>query len=222
MRYAGHQAKKKLVPPPPKQVAGVNYLTKHPLPDGPKSVLHVGCGDYLPEKLYPAFRGPDWTEVRLDIEPKVKPDVLGDIRTLDGVPDNSHDTVWSSHNIEHLFAHEVELALRSFLRVLKPGGYLLLTCPDLQSICALVAAGKLIEPAYQSPNGPISPLDVIYGFGKPISQGLHFMQHKTGFTRKSLAQAMASVGFADVECIQDGEFALWACGRKSAPAACAA
>ena len=43
----------------------------------------------------------------------------------------SVDAVFSSHNIEHLYPHEVPLALKEFMRVLKPDGFVLMTCPDL-------------------------------------------------------------------------------------------
>jgi len=70
----------------------------------------------------------------------------------------SMDAVHSSHNIEHLYAHEVAVALEEFIRVLTPEGFLVLTCPDLQSVCALVAQDKLTDAAYTSPAGPIAPL----------------------------------------------------------------
>ena len=42
---------------------------------------------------------------------------------------------------------------------------------------------------YQSPAGPITVLDVIYGYAAEIeSSGQDFFAHKTGFTEKSLAR----------------------------------
>ncbi|MCX5937350.1 MAG: hypothetical protein NTW02_03890 [Cyanobium sp. LacPavin_0920_WC12_MAG_62_9] len=34
-----------------------------------------------------------------------------------------------------------------FQGVMAPGGFALITCPDLQSVAALIAANKLLEPA---------------------------------------------------------------------------
>jgi hypothetical protein len=52
------------------------------------------------------------------------------------------------------------VALQEFLRVPKPEGFAVITCPDLQSVCALVAEDKLTDAAYDSPAGPIAPLDI--------------------------------------------------------------
>ena len=71
------------------------------------------------------------------------------------VADQSVDAVFSSHNIEHLYPHEIPLAVAEFLRVLKMDGFAVITCPDLQSVAVLVAQDKLTEPAYVSPAGPL-------------------------------------------------------------------
>jgi predicted SAM-dependent methyltransferase len=37
------------------------------------------------------------------------------------------DALYSSHNIEHVFAHEVVPTLKEFRRVLKPDGFVVIT-----------------------------------------------------------------------------------------------
>lgn len=107
-----------------------------------KRVLHVGCGTYSVERLHSAFRGPNWQEIRVDIDPAVKPDIQASITDLrKHVLDASVDAIWSSHNIEHLYDHEVDSALREFVRVLRPEGFALITCPDLEAIAKLIAPG---------------------------------------------------------------------------------
>src|SRR5581483_7471956 len=107
-----------------------------PTPEGARPreriVLNVGCGYPRRQGLHPAFHGPEWRELRLDIDPAVKPDIVCSITAMDPVATGSVDAVWSSHNLEHLYRHEVPRALAEFLRVLRPGGLLLLTLPDLQ------------------------------------------------------------------------------------------
>jgi hypothetical protein len=49
-------------------------------------------------------------------------------------------------------------------------GFVVITCPDLQSVCALVAQDKLTEAAYTAPAGPIAPLDILYGHRPPMAR----------------------------------------------------
>jgi predicted SAM-dependent methyltransferase len=99
----------------------------------PKTVLNVGCGYPLRQKLHPHFHGEEWQEIRLDLDPAVKPDIVCSITDMRPVADCSVDAVWSSHNLEHLQRHEVPRALDEFVRVLRPWGMLLMTLPDLLS-----------------------------------------------------------------------------------------
>ncbi|MBW6400655.1 class I SAM-dependent methyltransferase [Roseomonas sp. HJA6] len=176
-----------------------------------RTVLHVGCGMADPRKLPSAFFEPgSWREVRLDIDPGVAPDIIATITDMHAVADASVDAVWSAHNVEHLFAHEVPLALAEFRRVLRPEGFALITVPDLQRAAELVAQDQLAEPAYVSPAGPIAPLDMLYGHGAAIAAGNHFMAHRTGFTARTLDAALRGAGFGTVRVIRDNAFALWA------------
>ncbi|QCQ21343.1 hypothetical protein [Desulfoglaeba alkanexedens] len=55
-----------------------------------------------------------------------------------------------------------------------------------------------METAYQSPAGPIAPIDMIYGHRASIARGNHFMAHKCGFTMDSLVQSFKQAGFETV------------------------
>ena len=164
-----------------------------------KTVLHVGPGHRNSgAKLPEGFSADAWREIRLDIDPSNEPDILGSMLDMSAVAAESVDAIYSAHNIEHVFAHEVPVVLGEFLRVLKPTGLAVITCPDLQTVCALVADNKLTEAAYNSKAGPITPLDILYGHGAAVEAGYHFMAHKTGFTEKSLTQALVSAGFTHI------------------------
>ena len=52
----------------------------------------------------------------------------GDGQTLDGVADESYDFLYSSHCLEHLV--DPLDALRNWLRVVRPGGHLIVVVPD--------------------------------------------------------------------------------------------
>ena len=162
-----------------------------------KTVLHVGPGHRKNgAKLPAAFQGGEWTELRLDIDPANEPDIVGSMLDIAAVGDGSVDAIYSAHNIEHVYPHEVAQVLKEFLRVLKPEGFLVVTCPDLQSVCRLVAEDKLNDAAYTAQAGPITPLDILYGHGAALAAGHHYMAHKTGFTLKTLTQALHAAGFA--------------------------
>lgn len=183
-------------------------------------VLHVGCGAANPEKLPAAFFPPGhWHELRLDIDPGVAPDIVASITDMPMVASASVDAVWSAHNLEHLFAHEVPLALAEFARVLRPGGFALVTMPDLQQVAELVAAGNLEGIAYQSGLGPVSAIDMLYGFRPAIAGGNAFMAHRTGFTAETLAAHLGRAGLGEIRVQRDGAFALWGIGHKPHPAA---
>jgi len=173
------------------------------------TVLHVGCG---PKRLAQTpFNGLDWQEIRLDINPEVEPDVEGTMTDMGRVADGSMDAVFSSHNIEHLYPHEVPLALAEFRRVLKPSGFALITCPDLRSVCQWVADDKLTEAAYTSPEGPIAPIDILYGHRSSMQAGNLYMAHRCGFTEKVLNGTLQAAGFQQTASMsRPGVFDLWA------------
>ncbi len=179
-------------------------------------VLHVGCGPASRDSLHKRFHGPEWREIRVDLDPNVRPDVVASIADMRPMADNSADAIWSSHNLEHLPAHEVPRALSEFLRVLKPGGLALITLPDLQQVAEFIVAGRLEDVVYQSPAGPITPLDCVFGLGTAIAAGQTLMAHRTGFTERTLQRHLERVGFTNVR-ISFSPFALWAEAHKPGP-----
>ncbi len=183
-----------------------------------KSFLHVGCGPKRKDRTTPGFNSDDWKEIRFDIDESVSPDVVGTMTDMSQVADGSVDAIFSSHNIEHLYPHEVLVALAEFKRVLAPGGFVVITCPDLQSVCALIADDKLTDPAYTSPAGPITPLDILYGHRAAMARGNLYMAHRCGFTQKVLAGTLTAAGFASVASAKRAGpfFDLWIIGTKDA------
>jgi SAM-dependent methyltransferase len=174
-----------------------------------KKVLHVGCGPYNPDALPPELRTEEWQEIRLDINPAVNPDILGTITDLSAVPDESLNAVFSSHNIEYIYTYEVPRALQEFKRVLKPQGFAMITCPDVQAVAVEVAQGNLEKTLYISPAGPIAAIDILYGLGTSIEQGNYYMAHKTAFTAESLKEKLLKAGFEQVKVRREG-LNLWA------------
>ena len=176
-----------------------------------KLVLNAGSGPVTSRSFHRGFDPETWTSVRLDINPVLEPDVVGSVTDMrDHFPDASFDAVWSSHNLEHLRAHEVLPALLEFRRILKPTGFVLLTCPDLEAVAALVTHHGLDHVAYESAAGPITAHDMMFGHSSSIAAGEVYMAHNTGFSQDSLGRIAMEAGFEEAQVGKDHQFNLWA------------
>lgn len=81
----------------------------------PKSVLEIGIGNKL---VYNHLKEIGVKVTSLDINEKIKPDVIGDIRQLP-FPDNSFDTVVAFEVLEHIPFSDFEKSLTELKRVSK-------------------------------------------------------------------------------------------------------
>lgn len=180
-----------------------------------KTVLHVGCGPATQEHTHHSFHGDEWKHIRVDIDPDVKPDVVDDIRYLQTQGNESHDGLYSSHNLEHLHYNDVFRALKSFHRVLKDRGRLVVVVPDFELACNWVRQGHGLKTIYSSPAGPITPFDMIFGY-RPFTENNPFQQHKCGFTKDWLRGALIDAGFSGVETTTTDNFDIWGFARKIA------
>ena len=177
-----------------------------------RRVLNAGSGPYKARKLHPVFGQGQWKEIRVDIDPQSKPDIVASMTDMrSACASGSFDAVWASHTLEHLYVHEVPLALAEFRRVLKPDGFAFVTSPDLEAVAALIVEHGLDHVAYLSPAGPITPLDMLFGHSASIERGQFYMAHKTGFTAASLGQRLIDAGFS-VAVVKRQELDLWALG----------
>jgi SAM-dependent methyltransferase len=181
-----------------------------------KTLLHIGCA---PEDLraLPEMFQRGWQEVRFDINPDVQPDIVGDITDMHMVADQSFDAVYSAHNLEHLYPHEVARALAEFHRIVKPAGMAFVTVPDLQQLAKVIAEGRSEETLYSSAEGAVTAIDLVYGSRVAVGRGEVHMAHRTGFTGGSLRRALYRAGFQTVS-MNTTPWTLWAVGYKQRPA----
>jgi hypothetical protein len=178
--------------------------------------LHIGCGSKTKADTTPGFAKAEWQELRLDIDPGAKPDIVADMTDMSAVATASVDALFSSHSLEHLYPHQVPVALGEFVRVLKPEGFAVITCPDLQLAASAIAAGKLDEPIYVSPGGPITAMDIVFGHRPSLARGQGFMAHRTGFSLQSLFDALGRAGFARTTALRRRiGVELWAVAAKT-------
>ena len=175
-----------------------------------RRVLNAGSGHRDLKPLPPPFDTGEWREVTLDVDPTVGPDhvaSLTDMRTV--LADGSFDAVWSSHSLEHLYGFELLEALREFHRILKPDGFALVTCPDVEAVAAAVVTHGLDHVAYVAPAGPITLHDILYGHTDSIRGGAQAMAHRTGLTTRRLGELAVEAGFADVAVGRGDVYDLW-------------
>lgn len=160
-----------------------------------------------------------WQHDLLDIDPAGKPDIVCDARALSNLPRAEYDSVYCSHNMEHYYRHDAHKVLSGFLHVLREDGFAYIRVPDMEELMK-VAVGKNLDIddfLYDSPAGPITVRDVIYGYGREIeTSGNDFYAHKTGFTKKSLTAILKEAGFAHVF-TQVGNLEVTAVAFKDAP-----
>lgn len=196
--------------------SGVSSRARCQVSEQLKRVLHVGCGSATLARLPSGFQDGSWSEVRFDINPAVKPDITGTITDMSNVPSDSVDAVYSSHNIEHVYAHEVVQTLQEFRRVLKPEGFVVVTCPDLQEVAIHMIHGRLLDPIYRSPTGPITPLDIVYGHRVPVARGETYMAHRTGFSLHTLMAHAREANFGTVVGVRrKQQLDLWVIATKA-------
>ena len=159
-----------------------------------KTLLHVGSGPEYKSDIK-GFDNDNWKEIRLDIDKDVNPDIVGTLTDMKLVETGSVDAVYSAYNIDHIYAHEVPIALSEFYRVLKDDGFVVIKCPDLQSVCEAIVQDKLLDTLYVSPIGPIAAIDIMFGNRQEISEGNEFMEKKVGFTYSVLDGSFFEAGF---------------------------
>jgi predicted SAM-dependent methyltransferase len=142
------------------------------------SLLHLGCGN---------IHIPGWCNV--DAIRTGAADLILDIASLPGIQNDRVDKIYSCHVLEH-FAHaEIEGILRRWHKVLRPGGEIRISVPDLDAITRIYQ--KNINHFQVSGNQPWIAL--FYGGQKD-----KYDFHKTGFNFCWLKVLLESSGFVAI------------------------
>jgi len=156
-------------------------------------LLHAGCGPNYKEDIR-SFH--DWNEIRLDLCEDAAPDIQASFVSLP-FKQESFDAILLMHSIEHVPLRDGHKALCEFFRVLKPQGFLIITCPDLEAVAKFILAHGMAHSVYDAPVGPIYPLDILYGH-QEMTQCAPGMEHKCGYTFWSLKASLENAGFKGV------------------------
>ncbi len=132
--------------------------------------LHLGCGDQY-------FEG----YVNIDFRKTPATDVVCGIKKLP-YPDASADAIELYHVIEHLPRHDLPVALGEWNRVLRPGGKLIIECPDFD-----VAVKEYVT-------GNEKRLDNLFGLQR-FPGDVHFF----GYNFRRLKTLLEDAGFVAIE-----------------------
>jgi len=147
--------------------------------------LNLGCGDKILEGY-----------VNVDVAPSRagrSPDVLCDLHRLEPFATDSCDEVMAIHVVEHFYRWEVIDVLREWLRVLKPGGRMILECPNLLTACETL----LNDPQAAAGPGPEGQRSMWVLYGDPAWRD-PLMCHRWNYTPDSLRALMAEAGLVNV------------------------
>ena len=140
---------------------------------------------------------PDWKI--LDIEARPEVDYVANASDLSQFEDKSIEVIYASHVLEH-FSYKLENelieTLKEWYRVLQPGGELLISVPDLKSLCWLYTRPDL---TYLQRH---KLMEIMFG-GQTDSTDVH----KVGFDNELIAMYLGEAGFP--ECERVAEFNLF-------------
>jgi SAM-dependent methyltransferase len=158
---------------------------------GPQQIVDVGCGDgaatHLVKRLAPRSTviGVDWSAMAL-----VQARARGLLVIQGGIdaaglplPDASADVVVMSELIEHLV--DTDAAVEEARRILRPGGVLLLSTPNLAAWFNRGLIGLGIQPVF-------SEVSLRGIYGRP---GHQVVGHLRLFTRRALVDFLTARGF---------------------------
>lgn len=130
-------------------------------------------------------RFPGWES--FDIVGGAGVDHVGDCRDLSRFRENSIETIYASHVLEHLCLAEVIPTLNEWRRVLQPGGSVMISVPDMNVLARLFLDPRL--------NGEPKFMVMCIMFGGQLDQ--HDFHH-IGFDFEILGTYLAECGYDSI------------------------
>jgi ubiquinone/menaquinone biosynthesis C-methylase UbiE len=145
--------------------------------------LHLGCGKRM-------MGG--YINVDLDARKNTMYQyVQSDVSSLPFDSDTC-DEILAVHVIEHIWLWELKATLQEWLRVLKPGGKVIIECPDILKAANLLIAG------YNAGERLTIDSAMRAFYGDPKDREIQG-RHKWGWTPQTLAYALEKSGFNTVQ-----------------------
>ncbi len=127
--------------------------------------------------------------IRVDVRNdggRIQPDVQADITQPLPFPNDYADEARAIHVIEHFLPWQVQGIVNEWVRVLKPGGRLIIECPDIEKVLALARVPG------------ISPRYTFWAlYGDPTHESVE-MLHRWCYAAPQIARIMQNAGLVDI------------------------
>jgi len=143
--------------------------------------LYLGCGNDKREGF-----------INIDIDEKVNPDIVADVKNLNMFGDGSVDEIECCHLFEHLTYPDAVNALKEWYRVLNKGGKLSLELPNLERCLEILYKKEGEEAQKYAMRG-------IYGYIPDIQKSGIAHIHKYGWTPRTLNNELKKIGFSIIK-----------------------
>jgi len=128
-----------------------------------------------------------------DIEPGHEVDYVGNCKDLSQFSTSSVDAIYASHVLEHLdYQGELLPALKEWFRVLKPGAPVMISVPDLETLCRLFLNPQL------NAEQRFHIMRIMFG-GQTDPHDYHYV----GLNWEFLGSYLQAAGFTDIERMKD-------------------
>jgi len=145
--------------------------------------LHLGCGAVHQEGF-----------VNVDVKATAATDLVASACDLSMIGDGTVERIETYHMIEHISEEAAHRAACEWLRVLIPGGALVVECPNLTACCKGIAKGHPGERGWRLAFGGIFGQIYRPDMGPPAGRA-HRTVHRWGWTPETLIAMLGDAGF---------------------------
>lgn len=144
--------------------------------------LHLGCGDRIL---------PGWANIDIDGRGTLVWDLLDPLP----IPPSSIAFVYSEHFIEHISRDDALRLLRHVRRIIRPGGVVRVSTPDLRHLAEDYLAGRLTKD--------------LLGWSPPtlcrmVNEGMRLWGHIFLYDEPEIVDLFHEAGFRTVRRVEDG------------------
>jgi predicted SAM-dependent methyltransferase len=158
--------------------------------------LNLGCGPLpLHDQHYQVMQNPDeWTLVDEYItHPRI---VKWNAEILQEVDNETCETIYASHLLEHISHRRVPKVLQVWYDKLKKGGTLIINVPDIAWVAKQInkyEQGQILTGVFDSFEGERGLQVIVYGSHEHEGE-----YHKAMFTKRSITELLTKIGFKDI------------------------